>query len=420
MIPIKYNIRNLRVRWVTTLLTVLGTALVVWSSCILFGMVEGLRHSLNVSGDPNDLLVMRKGSSTETNSFFDQAKADRLKLLDGVARDPQGQPIAAAETTNIPVVERFDGQRTNLIIRGVEPPGSVELRRSTRPQPLTVAGVALPDWVNEYVVRRPMPGVESGFEIVEGRMFKPASGEAIVSKLLAGRYKGAVLGGVLQVGEKESYRVVGLFTSGGGVAESEVWVDRADLDRNTGRQGYCSAVQLRAATPADVPKLRAAIADDPQFRLEATPEADYYKSQSLGSEFLKWIGVVIAVLLTSGAMFAAANTMFAAVKTRVREIGTMRALGFSQFDVLICFMGESILLCALGGLLGLLATLPLTALSIGTTDFSSFTERTVQFRVGPLVAIAAIAMTTAMGVIGGVFPALRAVRMKVIDALREM
>ena len=135
---------------------------------------------------------------------------------------------------------------------------------------------------------------------------------------------------------------------------------------------------------------------------------------------MKGAGTLIAVLLTFGAMFSSANTMFAAVSARTREIGTMRALGFSQFDILLSFLGESLLLCGLGGAVGLLATLPLNALTYETSDFNSFASITVAFRFGPLVLAVALIMTLSMGLFGGMFPALRAVRLDVISALREL
>jgi putative ABC transport system permease protein len=388
MIPIKYNVRNLRVRWVTTLLTILGTGMVVASACFLFGLVDGLQHSLNVSGDPLDLIVLRKGSSTETTGGFEREKYEELLTLDGIARDESGQPIAAGELLNIPVVERLDGSRTNIIVRGVDPQS---------------------------------PRLRTGFQIVPGgRMFDLGKDECIVSTSLARRFKGAQLGAELRVGEKEAYRVVGLFTAGGGSAESEVWVDRKDLERHISRSGSVSSVQLRAASVPDLEKLRKTITDNDQFKLLAWRESEYFAKQSLSAIFLKVAGTLIAILLTIGAMFAAANTMFAAVSSRTREIGTMRALGFSRFDVLISFLGESILLCTLGGILGWLATIPLGKMSFGTNDFNNFAERTITFRFGWLVAATAFAMTTAMGVFGGLFPALRAVRLDVIKALREL
>jgi putative ABC transport system permease protein len=251
-------------------------------------------------------------------------------------------------------------------------------------------------------------------------MFVPGKGECIVARTISRRFKGAGLGETLRCGDKESYRVVGLFTSGGSAAESEAWVDRRDMERNTQRTGSVSAVQLRAATAGDLDKILKRISGDPQFNLLAQKESTYFESQQMTALFLQVVGTVIAVLLSIGAMFAAANTMFAAVKSRTREIGTLRALGFSRFNVLACFLGESVLLCSLGGLLGWLATLPMSALTFGTNDISSFAERTIQFRFGPLVFAVAFSMTLAMGVFGGLFPALRAIRLDVVKALREV
>ena len=387
MIPLKYNVRNLRVRWVNTLMTVLGTGLVVWSSCILFGLVEGLQHSLTVSGDPLDLIVLRKGSSAETTSGYTSAKADDVATLSGIARDESGRPLVASELVYIPVAERLDGSRTNIIVRGVRPAS-----RGVRPQ----------------------------FAIVQGRDFVSGRGECIVSRNLSRRFKGAAVGGLLKMGEKDAFRVVGLFTAGGSAAESEVWADFSDLARTISREGTVSSVQLRAASAADLQRIKLTLDTDPQFRLDAIREAEYFANQSQSSLFLKGAGTLIAVLLTIGAMFAAANTMYAAVSARTREIGTMRALGFSRRDILVSFLGESVLLSLLGGLLGLVATIPLSALTFGTSNFNTFAEVTVAFRFGPLVMAVASIMTLAMGVFGGLFPALRAVRLDVIRALREL
>jgi putative ABC transport system permease protein len=387
MIPLKYNVRNLRVRWVSTVMTVLGTGIVVWSSCILFGLVEGLQHSLTVSGDPLDLIVLRKGSSNENTGGFDWPKAEDLKTLPGIERDESGRPLVASEMIHIPLSERLDGSHTNIIVRGVEPAS-----RRLRPR----------------------------FTLVQGRDFVPGRGECIVSRSLSRRFKAASIGGLLKVSEKEPFRVVGLFTAGGSAAESEVWVDLHDLSRTINRVGTVSCVQLRAATAADLERIKKTIDDDTQFRLSAVRETDYFAEQSLESLFLKGAGTLIAILLTIGAMFAAANTMYAAVSARTREIGTMRALGFSRLDILLSFLGESVLLCTLGGSLGLLATIPLAALTFGMINSNTFGEVIVSFRFGPLVLSVALAMTLAMGVFGGFFPALRAVRLDVIRALREL
>jgi putative ABC transport system permease protein len=386
MIPLKYNVRNLRVRWVTTALTVLATGLVVWSSCILFGFVDGLDHSLKVSGEPLDLIVLRKGATEELNSGIEPRAADALSTLKGILHDEHGAPLIAKELINIPIAKRVDGTRTNIIVRGVSPAS---------------------------------PRLRPDFKVVAGTYFTPGKGEAVVSKNLARRFAGASVGQTLNLSEKEQYRVVGIFTAGGSAAESEVWVDLADLERIMGRQGYVSTVQIRAASAPELEQIKTTIEKDPQFKLGAMRETDYYKKQSQSSLFLKGAGTIVAVLLTFGAMFAAANTMYSAVSSRTREIGTMRALGFSRIDILVSFLGESILLCVLGGAIGLLATLPLTALTYGSS-VGDFVEQTVSFRLGPLVMTVAVLMTAAMGVFGGLFPAVRAVRLDVISALREL
>jgi putative ABC transport system permease protein len=389
MIPIKYNTRNLRVRWVTTMLTVVGTGMIVWSSCLLFSLVEGLQYSMTVSGDPLDLIVLRKGSTNEVNGGFAKDKADSVLTLEGIARDSTGLPLAAPELLYIPVVERNDGSRTNIIIRGVSPAS-----RALRPK----------------------------FEMIpgQGHYFTQGRGECVVSRNVSNRFKGAKIGGLIHVGDKQVYRVVGLFTANGSAAESEVWVDIKDLSRDIAREASVSCVQLRASSAADLDRIKKTIDNETRFKLEAVREKDFYAKQSATGNFLKVAGTLIAVLLTIGAMFAAANTMYAAVGARTREIGTLRALGFSQFDILVSFLGESILLCVLGGALGLLATLPLSAFSFGMSNFNTFSESTVNFRFGPLVMGVAVAMTFAMGVFGGLFPAIRAVRMDVIKALREL
>lgn len=395
MVPIKYNVRNLRARWVNTLMTVIGTGLIVGSSCGLFSLVEGLQHSLKLSGDPLDLIVLRKGSSSETVSAVELDKSDKIVNLAGIARDEKGKVLASGELLHIPVLERVGGGRANLIIRGVEPasqPGEVSPAEALRP----------------------------GFTIIQGRDLEAGKGEAIVSRSMSRRFKGANLGGTLQISPKESYRVVGLFTANGGAAESEAWVDLKDLRQNTRRDGFVSTIQLRATGPEARDALRKTIQDDPQFKLAAMPEADFYAEQSRTADFFKVAGILIAFFLSIGAMFAAANTMFAAVSTRTREIGTMRALGFSRAAILVSFLGESVLLCALGGVLGVLLTLPLSLLTIGTNNIDTFAEVSVNFRIGPLVLGVAAAMTLAMGLLGGLLPAIRAVRMDVISSLREL
>ena len=250
MIPLKYNVRNLRVRWVSTLMTVLGTGLVVWSSCILFGLVEGLQHSLTISGDPLDLIVLRKGST--------QRDHQRLRRRD--------------RPTTSPTLERHRPRRERACRWSPgddQHPGRRAARRQrARTSSSAGSSAASPKLRPEFHDRARVA------------TSTPGKGECIVSRSLSRRFKDAALGGVLKVGEKESYRVVGLFTAGGSAAESEVWVDFKDLARNINREGSVSSVQLRAASTADLERIKKTIDDDTQFKLAAAPRGGLLRRAS--------------------------------------------------------------------------------------------------------------------------------------------
>ena len=400
-VPLKYNFRNLSVRWPTTLLTVMVSAIVVACSCVLFGLVDGLMYSQAVSGDPLTLLVMRKGADNETSSNFSIQTAQDLATLKGIAQgrartaeeaqkgfpDLQDKPLISGELLNIPVMSRSDGSRVNLTIRGA-----------------TSAS----------------PYLRPKFEIVEGRYFNPGTRECIVSRSLVSRFPGTRLGQQFRVSDKEVYNVVGIFTAGSSAAESEVWTGREDLAANTNNDRSVSSTRIRAEDNRSLEALIDSITNESRFGLLPKRESVYYQSQNTTALFLTVIGTVIAVLLTIGALFAAANTMFAAVKSRTREIGTMRALGFYRTAILMSFLLESVVITAVGGALGALVSLLFSNWSFGISDFSSFSERVIQLRFGVLPFAVALGMTLAMGVFGGLFPAIRAVRLDVVKALREL
>jgi putative ABC transport system permease protein len=285
----------------------------------------------------------------------------------------------------IPAVERIDGRRSNLLVRGVSPAS-----RQLRPR----------------------------FTVVEGRDPVPGRGECLASRAIVGRFKNCTIGSEFKLGGREGFRVVGLFTAGGGPAESELWVDLGDLARTIGREGVVSCVHLRAASLTDAANLRRQIADDSRFRLDAIPEREYFADHERSGQFLRSGGTIIAIILAFGAMFAAANTMHAAVNARTREIGTLRALGFSRRDVLLSFLGESIVLCAVGGAAGLLATIPMSAMTFSTRNAITHAEMAIAFRIGPVVISSALFMTLAMGLFGGLAPAVRAVRIDPAQAVR--
>jgi putative ABC transport system permease protein len=386
MIPVKYNIRNLRVRWVTTLMTVLGTGLVVWATVLTFGLTDGLEHALRISGHPLDLIVLRKGSNDETGSTITAQTAGELATLDGIARDENGRPLCAIEfVTILTKPRRGNAGTTNLIVRGVE-----AVSRSLRPD----------------------------FRVVRGRDIQPGVNEAITSEQMAQRFENLAIGEKLEINQVD-FTVVGYFEAGGSAAESEVWTDIRDVTAARRTQGAVSSVNLRARDASARQALVERIRDDKQFNLKVVEETKYYEDQMTTSIALKFIGYVIAGFLTVGAMFAAANTMFAAVASRGREIGTLRALGFRRRSILASFLLESVLLCLLGGLVGCLATLPFNGLSTGTANWATFSEITFSFRFGPAVLLRGVLMALVMGLVGGLFPAVRAVRLDIVTAFRD-
>jgi putative ABC transport system permease protein len=386
MIPAKYNVRNLRVRWVTTVMTVLGIGLVVWATVLSFGLADGLEHALLISGDELDLIVLRKGSQDEVSSGIEQRLAREVATLEGIARDNEETPLCSVEfVTILTKPRRGDGGTTNLIVRGMEQVG-----RELRP----------------------------GFKIVEGRDVKPGLNEAITSRRMAERFQNAGLGEKLEI-NRVDFEIVGYFEAEGSAAESEIWTDLRDLTSVRRTPGAVSAVNLRARDTAAREALKKRIQEDEQFNLKAVEEKKYYEDQMTASIAIRVVGYFIAAFLTVGAMFAAANTMYAAVASRSREIGTLRAIGFGRGSILLSFLFESVLLCLLGGLLGCLATLPFNGLSTGTANWATFSEITFSFRFGPAVLIRGVLMALIMGVVGGLFPAIRAVRLNVITALRE-
>ena len=386
MIPVKYNIRNLRVRWATTLITVVATGLVVFATVLTFGMSDGLDHALRITGDPLELIVMRKGADAETSSVIQSQTAREISSLPGIAKAADGKPLCSTEFVTILTKPRRHGAgTTNLIIRGVD-----QIARELRPN----------------------------FRIVEGRDIKTGVNEIITSRQLAQRFENLAIGEKLDI-NKIDFQVVGYFEAGGSAAESEVWTDLNNLTAARRVQGAISIVNLRAFDIPSRDRLSNQLVNEERFKLKVVPEPKYFEDQMSSSFIIRFVGWVICVFLTFGAMFAAANTMYAAVANRAREIGTLRAIGFSRGSILVSFLLESVLICAGGGILGCLATLPFSGLTGGSLNFATFSEITFSLRFGPFVLAQGVIMALVTGLLGGLFPALRAVRMKIVDSLRQ-
>jgi putative ABC transport system permease protein len=391
MVPLKYNIRSLRARKVGSLMTVLGVGMVVWASIFAFGLSAGLDRTLEIAADPLDVIVLRKGSTSEAVSAVTEAAAREIKALPGIATDSSGNPLAASELVVFAYLPRRGStQPVNVSVRGVEP-----MSRQLR----------------------------AGMQIVAGRDFKPGLREAVVSRAMSERFQNLGLGDRFKV-EGGEFEVVGVFEAGGGAVESEVWTDQRVLAQLANRTGAMSSLQLRAVSQEDKQRLINRIENDEQIDLGAVTEEQYYAEQAKQSSLIKVVGYMIAFFLTIGAMFAVSNTMYGAIASRAREIGTLRALGFGRVSILTAFVLESLVLCLAGAALGCLAAVAVTVflggIQTGTMNAGTFTEIAFSFDFGPAVLLQGALLAVVMGLIGGLLPAIRAVRMKVVDALREV
>ena len=393
MVPLKYNLRSLRARKVGSLMTIIGVALVVWASIFAFGLTSGLDKTLEVAADPLDVIVMRKGSTSEAVSAVSDEVARTVMALPGIATDRDGRPLAASELVIFGYLPRRGQEqlpekqkiRVNVSVRGVLPV-SRELR--------------------------------TGMKLVEGREFKPGLREAIVS-----RARRAISGLRSGRGVPRARRQVhgrGYLRGRGGAVESEIWVDQSVLADIVHRTGAMSCLQLRASSKEDQQRLIDRIKADEQIDLNAVTEVDYFAEQADKGILLKTVGYLIAIVLTIGAMFAVANAMYGAISSRAREIGTLCALGFGRFSILFAFLLESLVLCGLGAVLGRLGALALGDIRTGTMNAGTFTEVVFSFNFGPRVLASGALLAIVMGLLGGLAPAIRAVRMKVVDALREV
>jgi ABC-type lipoprotein release transport system permease subunit len=389
-LPLRYSVGSLLARRTRTLLTLAVVALVVVAATLFLGLVSSLERTLVSTGSPDNLVVLRKGSTNDGSSALPLEAFQAVRFFEGIARDAGGQPLVSPELVVQPFFHKPDGGRENVLVRGVEP-------------------VALQ--------------VHDAVRLVEGRFFRPSSGEAIVGDGVAGRYLGARVGEELRFG-RGTWRVVGRFASGGSSLESEVWVDVRELARDARRPLPYSGFRVRVAPGADPGALARRIGDDSRFALEAQPETEYYAEQAQSANTLYFLVVGLAVLAGIGAAFGATNTLYAAVQARTAEIGTLRALGFSRAAILGSFLLESLLLAAAGlAAGGVLAALLARAVSgwLGGIGFggATFTTNVVELRVGAFDLAWAALLALVIGLAGGFFPALRAARLRPVDALRK-
>lgn len=384
-IPLKYNLRNLAVRRTTTAMTAFSITLTVTVFVVLMALAEGLQSSLTTTGQPLNVMIMREGSQSETVSFVKRDALQVIRYLHGIAKDEKGEPWVSPEVIvliNLP--RRGQTQGSNVTIRGVSPEG---------------------------------PSLRPEFKMVEGRYFRPGLREVVVSKRISERFQNCALGDKLKFA-KGYWTVVGLFEAGDSAYNSEIWTDVNDLGQDFDREDYTD-VFVRAADASAVAGIQDQVSNDRRLHLKPETERDYYASQTSTAAPIKAFGIFIAILMAVGASFAAMNTMYAAVARRTREIGTLRAIGFSRGSILFSFVVESVCIATLGGFIGCLLALPINGVTTGTTNFVTFSELTFNFRVTPMLLLAGMIFATVMGLLGGFFPAWRASHENIVIALRS-
>jgi putative ABC transport system permease protein len=385
-IPITYNLRNLAVRKTTTLMTALGIALTVAVLVGVLALVEGLRTSFVATGHPFHVLVMRKGSTAELNSNFNRTSYQDLRPLGGIARTASGEPMASLEMVTVILLDQETGAGAiNITLRGVTPVG-IEMRE--------------------------------GLRLVQGRMFQPGRREVVAGKSIADRYPEARLGRKLTFGRGE-WEVVGVMDGGRSAYNSEMFADLNQLSSDYNRPDVLSSALVRATDEAAMQALTNRLEGDPRFNVMAQTERAYYASQMTSALPIQILGYLIAAVMAIGSSFAAMNTMYAAVARRASEIGTLRVLGFSRGGILVSFFLESLLLAALGGILGCLLVLPLNNISTGIGSFVTFSEMVFNFRITPRLMAVGVGFALLMGTIGGFFPARMAANKEILTALRE-
>lgn len=389
VLPLGYSLRSVLVRKSASTMAIGGIALVVLVLVFLQAMSEGLRRAVATSGTPQNMIVLRKGSEAELGSQVPREDARIVEALPYVARDADDDRLFVNEGVLIVSREKKDGGQANLTVRGVTPLSHK---------------------------------VHHGVKLAAGRWLTPGSNEAVVGASLARRVDGFAIGQVLRVSSHE-WNIVGVFDADGSGLESEIWVDLDLYQSVFKRSSVYSSVLFRAAgDPLQVKRRLAEImADDPRLQsLEVVAEDEYYYKQSkLMCDVILVLSAILTTIMSVGAIVGAMNTMYAAVSHRQREIGCLLALGFTPEAVWISFIVESIVLSLIGAAIGCLLSLPFHGMNTGTTNWMTFAETAFQFRITPRILVTAVVVAVMMGFLGGFFPAFRAARMKVVEALRR-
>lgn len=382
------NLRTIPQRRGASIATIVGVAGVVIVSIAVFSIAEGVRHAMMSTAAPDTAIVLRSGSDSEMMSGLLREDTRIIAEAPGVLRGAEG-PVASSELyVIVDLPKRSTGTDANVPLRGVQP-GAF--------------------------------GVRDEIEILEGRRFEPGKNEIIVGRAAASQFAGLELGNRLRWGENE-WEVVGIFSAQGGLAESEIWCDAGVLQPAYRRGNSFQSVYAKLESPDAFAAFKDALTADPRLDVKVIRESEYYESQSqVLTGLIRILGVVITVLMGAGAVFGALNTMYAAVAARTREIATLRALGFRAGPVVISVLAESLFLALLGGVVGAaVAYFGFNGFQTSTLNWSSFSQISFSFAVTPALITLGLGAALIMGLLGGLFPAVRAARLPVATALREL
>ena len=388
-IPIAYNIRSVRVRWVSAVVAVVGIAGAVGVFVAMLALANGFEAALATSGSPLNVKVRRAGTNSEMESGVSLDETRIIGDAPGLARGADGSPLISGEVVVVTALPKAGyGTDANVSVRGVSP---------------------LAAQVHDVV------------KIAEGRFFQPGLAELIVGRGVAATIEGLSLGSRPRFGGRE-WTVVGLFDSNGSAFDSEIWCDARLLNESFGRPtGVSQSVTARLSSIEAFKVFKDTLTSDPRLSVQVQHEQEYYASRStMMSTLIRSLGFLVAVVMGIGSVFGALNTMYSAVAARAREIATLRALGFGPLSVVVSFVFESLLIALAGGIVGCLLALPVNGIGVSTMNWQTFSHLAFAFRVTPMLMLLGVSFALMMGLVGGLLPAIRAARLPIASALREL
>lgn len=388
-IPVIYNLRSIRARYASTLVAVIAIAGVVAVFISVLAMAQGFQQTLIDSGSARNAIVLRGGASSEMDSAIDLEQTRILSDLPGVAKDGSGAALISPEVVVVAAFKlRSSNTDANAQVRGV-------------------SAKAL--------------DIRDNMKLVEGRFFSPGLAELVVGKNAVKNYIGLDINTTIRFGGGE-WRIVGILDSGGTAFDSEIWCDSSVLNQVYKRpENIYQSVTVALESEDALRAFRDAASTDPRLTVDIMREVEYYAKQSqMVSTMIRVLGFMIASVMAIGAVFGAINTMYSAVSARSRELATLRAIGFREWNIITSFMLESMLIAFIGGCFGILIVLPLNGSVASTMNWQTFSQMAFAFVISPQILAAGMAFALIMGFLGGLFPAYRASRVPVAVALRGL